>query len=536
MGKVATAISAALLLASNAAALDPIVMKGTKFFYENGTQFYMKGIAYQQDTAAAGGESKTGEFKDPLADETACKRDVPILAKAGTNTIRTYAIDPKQDHTACMKLLSDAGIYVVSDLGEPKTSINRDNAQWNTALFDRYTAVIDELAKFDNVIGFFAGNEVSNNRTNTEASAFVKAAVRDSKKHIKDKGYRWLGVGYAANDDAEIRDNSAHYFNCGQQDSAIDFWGYNIYSWCGKNDMKGSGYETQVEFFHNYSVPVFLAEYGCNIPDGAEGRIFQETTALYSKEMTDVFSGGIVYMFHQEANDYGLVEIKNGKATTMKNYDALASRVLAATPAAVQMDSYEPTNSPAACPDVSSSWEVTGNALPPTPDKSLCECMVKSLSCTPKSGLKVSAIGEMFGFICGADAAACSGISANTTTGVYGSYSMCDDEQKLAYVLDAYYKNQKKASTACDFDGQAQTGTPSSDSSCESALASAAAANSVAATATSASDATGSATASASGNAAAGSIQSQPLFTLGSFAIGAYLVAAGAVGAAMVAL
>ncbi|KAF5497619.1 1,3-beta-glucanosyltransferase [Colletotrichum siamense] len=536
MGKVAAAVSAALLLASNAAALDPIVMKGTKFFYENGTQFYIKGIAYQQDTAAAGGESKTGEFKDPLADETACKRDVPILAKAGTNTIRTYAIDPTADHSACMKLLSDAGIYVVSDLGEPKTSINRDDAQWNTDLYTRYTAVIDELAKYDNTIGFFAGNEVSNNKTNTEASAFVKAAVRDSKKYIKDKGYRWMGVGYAANDDADIRDNSAHYFNCGDQDTAIDFWGYNIYSWCGKNTVAGSGYETQVQFFKNYSVPVFFAEYGCNIPDGAEGRIFQETTALYDTEMTEVFSGGIVYMFHQEANDYGLVKVSNGKATTMKNYDALASRVLAATPSAVQMDSYSPTNEPAECPPVSSTWEVNGKALPPTPNKDLCSCMVSSLSCTPKSGLKASAIGEMFGFICGADASACSGISANTSTGVYGAYSMCNAEQKLAFVLDTYYKNQKKASTACDFDGQAQVITPSStNDTCKTALASAEAQNSAAATATSPVDSTANPSSSASGNAAPGNVY-QPLFTFGSVAVGTYLVAAVGVGAAMVAL
>ncbi|OLN86008.1 1,3-beta-glucanosyltransferase [Colletotrichum chlorophyti] len=532
MTKLATAVSAALLLAGNAAALDPIVMKGSKFFYENGTQFFMKGIAYQQDTAAAGGESLTGEYRDPLADETACKRDVPILAKAGTNTIRTYAIDPKNNHDACMKLLADAGIYVVSDLGEPKLSVNRDNPQWNTALYERYTQVIDALAKYDNTIGFFAGNEVSNNKTNTEASAFVKAAVRDSKKHIKDKGYRWMGVGYAANDDADIRTNSAHYFNCGPQDSAIDFWGYNIYSWCGKNTLKGAGYDVQIDFFKNYSVPIFFAEYGCNIPDGADGRIFQETTALYEDEMTSVFSGGIVYMFHQEANDYGLVEIKNGQAKTMKNYDQLASKVLAAKPSGVEMDSYNPTNKPAECPGVASNWEVHGDVLPPTPDKSLCECMVKSLSCVPKSGLKAQAIGEIFGYICGTSADSCKGISTNTTTGVYGAYSMCDDEQKLAFVMDTYYKAQREASTACDYDGQAEVVTASSDSSCSSALASASAANSAAATATAP---VSSSSASASGNAAAGN-PVQPMLSLGGFAVGAYLVAAGAVGAAMVAL
>ncbi|OHW99097.1 glycolipid anchored surface protein [Colletotrichum incanum] len=527
MGKLSTTVLSALLLAHNVSALDPIIMKGTKFFYKNGTQFFMKGIAYQQDTAAAGGESVTGEYKDPLADETACKRDVPILAKAGTNTIRTYAIDPTNDHSACMKLLSDAGIYVVSDLGEPKMSINRDNAQWNTDLYDRYTSVIDALAKYDNTIGFFAGNEVSNNGTNTEASAFVKAAVRDSKKYIKDKGYRWMGVGYAANDDKDIRVNSAHYFNCGDQATAIDFWGYNIYSWCGENDLEGAGYTKQIDFFKNYSVPIFFAEYGCNKPNGGDGRIFQETTALYEKEMTDVFSGGIVYMFHQEANDFGLVEVKNGQAKTMKNYDQLASRVLAAKPTGIQMDSYEPSNTPAECPGTASNWEVHGDILPPTPDKTLCECMVKSLSCTPKSDLKASAIGDIFGFVCGASPSSCDGIKTNTSAGVYGAFSMCSDEQKLAFVMDDYYKAQRSAPSACDHDGQAQIVSPSSDDACKGALAST--------TDTAPTSSTAKPSSSSSGNAAAGTPY-QPVFNIGGFAVGAYLVATGCVGVAIMAL
>lgn len=265
----------------------------------------MKGVAYQQDTAAAGASTGSTTYVDPLADPVKCQRDVPILAGIQTNVIRTYAIDPTRDHSACMSLLQQAGIYVIADLGEPNLSINRDAPQWNTALFDRYKAVIDELAQYPNVIGFFAGNEVTNNASNTPASAFVKAAVRDTKAYIKATKSRWLGVGYAANDDAEIRVDIAHYFNCGDQDDAIDFWGYNIYSWCGQNTFEGSGYSKQVDFFSNYSVPVFFAEYGCNTQGGAEGRIWQETTALYSNQMTHVFSGGIVYMYFQEANDYG---------------------------------------------------------------------------------------------------------------------------------------------------------------------------------------------------------------------------------------
>jgi 1,3-beta-glucanosyltransferase GAS1 len=225
----------------------------------------------------------------------------------GTNMIRTYAIDPNVDHSECMSMLADAGIYVVSDLSEPALSINRDTPAWNTDLFARYKAVVDEMGKYDNTFGFFAGNEVTNNRSNTPASAYVKAAVRDTKNYIASKGGRWMGVGYAANDDADIRENIAHYFNCGNQSEAIDYWGYNIYEWCGQNTFEKSGYQDQVNFFANYSVPVFFAEYGCNqVEGGAAGRIWQETTALYGNQMTNVFSGGIVYMYFQEANDYGM--------------------------------------------------------------------------------------------------------------------------------------------------------------------------------------------------------------------------------------
>lgn len=158
MGFLRSALTSSLLLAGNAAAIDPVVMKGSKFFYENGTQFFMKGVAYQQEagTGPGGKVEKDSTYSDPLADATACKRDVPLLAALGTNTIRTYAINPESDHTECMDLLEKAGIYVIADLGEPSLSINRDSPAWNVKLFDRYKAVIDELGKFDNVIGFFS--------------------------------------------------------------------------------------------------------------------------------------------------------------------------------------------------------------------------------------------------------------------------------------------------------------------------------------------------------------------------------------------
>ncbi len=493
-------------------------------------------MAYQQDSAAAGGTTTSSTYVDPLSDATACARDVPLLQKLQTNVIRTYAIDPDADHSACMSLLQAAGIYVISDLSEPSLSINRDSPAWNTALFTRYKAVVDEMSKYDNVIGFFAGNEVTNNATNTDASAYVKAAVRDVKAYIKANVERWMGVGYAANDDSDIRDNMAHYFNCGSQDSAIDFWGYNIYEWCGANTFTGSGYSEVVDFFKTYSVPVFFAEYGCNLPNGAKGRIWQETTALYSSEMTDVLSGGIVYMYFQEANDYGLVSVSNGKASTMADYNALSTVIAKVAPTSVAMSAYSATNTPAACPAVAADWSAS-NKLPPTPDNTTCDCMYKSLSCVPASNLDIEDYGALFGNICGSDPKACAGINGNTSTGVYGAYVMCDATEKLGYALDAYYKNLNSASDACDWEGQAKLVKGTAASSCSKILSSASASNSFAATATVGSTSTG----SSSGSSGSSSNPAMPMamrstLTIGELSVGLYALVAMAVGAGMVLL
>ena len=538
-------LAAAAVAGSALAAIEPIVMKGTKFFYNNGTQFYVKGIAYQSEVGAGERNALVKRYGfepdpdakiiDPLADAKVCQRDVPLLARLGTNVIRTYAIDPTKDHTACMKLLEQAGIYVLADLGNPSLSIKRDAPAWNVELFNRYKAVIDELGKFDNVLGFLSGNEVTNNNTNTDASAFVKAATRDSKAYIKkkmDAGHRWMGVGYASNDDAEIRAEMAQYFNCGKQENSIDFWGYNIYSWCGKSSFQESGYDVQTKFFANYSVPVFFAEYGCNTVGGAEGRLFEDTLAIYSKQMTDVFSGGIVFKFQQETNDYGLVKISGGKAEPMKNFKALESQMKKIDPTIAQMAAYQPTNTPQACPNVGSNWKVTGSSLPPTPDADICTCAYNAAKCRQSDKLDAKDYGPIFNFICDKDPKACAGLKKDTEKGVYGPYLMCNPKEQLAVVLDAYYANQGSSASACDFKGAAQVvSNPSPAQSCAAKLQVANAAASAAATATA-----GSTSSSSTGNAAPRTMPMGSMLSAGSLAMGAWVMGAMAVGAGMVAL
>ncbi|KAJ5549678.1 hypothetical protein N7461_004376 [Penicillium sp. DV-2018c] len=440
-------VALATLVGAAVADLDPIVIKGTKFFYSsNNTQFYMRGIAYQQES------TDSNSYKDPLADAEACARDVPILQELRTNVIRTYAINATADHSACMKLLQDAGIYVISDLSEPKLSINRDDPLWNTELFQRYTDVVDELAQYSNVIGFFAGNEVSNNVATSDASAFVKAAVRDTKRHIKKKGYRPMGVGYATADVSSIRANMADYFDCEDTDEAIDFWGYNIYSWCGSSTYTKSRYKDRTEEFANYSVPVFFAEYGCN---EVQPRTFTDVKALYSDPMAEVWSGGIVYMYFQEANDYGLVSVIDSTSVkTLSDFKYYSSQIANVDPTGTNKASYTPTMAALrSCPTVDSKWHAQASPLPPVADAGLCECMYDASACVVSESLDSKRYSKLFSTVCGYTD--CSGLEANATTGEYGAYSMCTTKEQLAFALNKYYVEQDRAADACDFAGSA---------------------------------------------------------------------------------
>jgi len=549
--RLSAALAASCLAGNALASLDPIVAKGQYFFYSsNSSQFYIRGVAYQQGISGGGAggtgygsESNSATFIDPLADSTSCQRDIPYLQSLGTNAIRVYAIDPTADHDSCMKALDDAGIYVIADLSSPSEAINRANPQWTTDLYDRYTSVIKTMGQYNNVIGFFAGNEVTNNVTYTPSAAFVKAAVRDCKAYIKQNNIgngRWLGVGYATNDDEDSRDHIAEYFNCGDASESVDFYGYNIYEWCGQQTFQTSGYQNRTEFFKSFNVPVFFAEYGCQTDGGAAKRIFQETGALYSSNMNTVWSGGIVYEYFEEQNDYGLVSVSGSSVQTLDDFNALQSQISAsAYPSGVSQGSYNPSNSPAACPAIATdgptAWAAK-DSLPPTPNITTCDCMYQSQQCFPSRDVlaNVSSIGSLFGTVCGLSNSACAGISANTVTGVYGPYGMCNSTQQLAYVLTEYYKSQNSAASACDFGGQAVLGntSPSIAASCSPVLASASSAASNAATATSGS--TGSSSSSAANPGSVGPFR----WGFGAFDlfIGGYVLAAAGVGATMVLL
>lgn len=453
------AVGLSLLALAVADDLPAIEIVGNKFFYSNnGSQFYIKGIAYQQDTA-----NTTSSFVDPLADAEACKRDIPYLTAVDTNVIRVYALNVTQDHTECMQLLQDAGIYVIADLSEPLDSINRDDPEWTVDLLDRYTGVVDLFANYTNILGFFAGNEVTNNNTNTDASAYVKAAVRDTKAYIKAQGYRKIPVGYSSNDDAETRVPLADYFACGSDDEKADFFGINMYEWCGSSSFKQSGYQNITQNYQDLGVPLFFSEYGCN---QVQPRKFQEVGTLYSSDMTDVWSGGIVYMYFEEANNYGLVTIENGDVSTLADYGYYSSQIKAISPTSAQSSAVSAASG-TSCPSEYVNWKASTD-LPPTPDDLVCACANKGSGCIVDSSVDSEDYGDLFSYIC--ENIDCGGINGNGTSGVYGAFSACSPEDKLNFVLGLYYAENGGDDSACDFSGSATVRAASTASTCSAFL------------------------------------------------------------------
>lgn len=189
------------------------------------------------------------------------------------------------------------------------------------------------------------------------------------KQYIAKHVDRPIPVGYSAADVAENRMQQAHYFNCGDDaDARADFYGVNDYSWCGQSSFAESSYREKVQNFTDYSIPIFLSEYGCNTQGP---RPFTEIEAIYGPEMTPVFSGGLVYEYSMDTNKYGLVQLESLDAEDVEklgDFDTLKDQ-FEAYPLPEDDGDYKENNQPSECPPRTELWEAS-NDLPSIPSKS----------------------------------------------------------------------------------------------------------------------------------------------------------------------
>jgi len=318
---ISTGLSAALL-ATSAYGLDAIGISGQDFVVgTTNDRFHIIGMDYQP-----GGSSgyDPGSNKDPLSDADICRRDAAVMQMAGSNTLRVYNLNPDLNHDECASIYNAAGIYMVLDVNSPlpNGSIDEDNPgnSYNPVYLNRTFAIVDNFRNYPNTLAFFSANELIHKDTSFKQDPpYIRAVTRDLHQYMRARGGRVVPVGYSAADVREVLADTLSYVSCSIQgeandESKSDFIGVNGYSWCGATDWHTGQYDQLASIFGSSSIPVFFSEYGCN---QVTPRSFNEVGTIYNPQQMPMFSGGLVYQYSEDVNNYGLVNITDDKTLAL---------------------------------------------------------------------------------------------------------------------------------------------------------------------------------------------------------------------------
>src|ERR1700760_3730751 len=107
-----------------------------------------------------------------------------------------------------------------------------------------------------------------------------------------------------------------------------------------------------------------LSEFGCveNPP-----RTWGEISSLYSKDMTPVYSGGLVYEYTMAENKFGIVQINGNSVKELPEFGTLAT-AFKNNPAPSDNGGYKENQPASPCPAKSQTWNVQNDSLPSMPD------------------------------------------------------------------------------------------------------------------------------------------------------------------------
>lgn len=313
-------LSTALLQASMCSALtNPVVIKGYRFFDNvTGEYFGTRGIDYYpRPNTGALDMNNLDLFTDEF--RSIWQRDIPQFEALNANAIRLYAVDPSKDHSAFMCALQSAGIYVIVDMAAncQGCEITADQAPacYPASYKQRGIDIIQEFAKYPNVLAFSGGNEI-NDRTNGNPSSWnapcQKKFIRDMRAFIDScSNMRKIPVGVVMAD--MDREANAQYYNC-QGDSdpfeTVDWYGINVYVECDdiSDPTQATGFNNLRDSFAALKMPVptLLTEFGCTSPafptvDGyAAQRTFHDAKWMNTASYTEYFAGGFEFEYSTE--------------------------------------------------------------------------------------------------------------------------------------------------------------------------------------------------------------------------------------------
>ena len=192
------------------------------------------------------------------------------MQNLGLNCIRVYNLEPSINHDECASIFNAAGIYMIIDVNSPLPNESINAAEpaesYSSVYLNRIFGIVEGFKNFPNLLGFFGGNEIVNDFPTAKANPpFIRAVTRDLKNYIARHASREIPVGYSAADVRDILVDSWQYLQCaldGQDDddTRIDFFGLNSYSWCGSDaTYDSSGYDDLTADFAETTIPIFFS-------------------------------------------------------------------------------------------------------------------------------------------------------------------------------------------------------------------------------------------------------------------------------------
>lgn len=241
-----------------------------------------------------GGFEEMGKH-DVLDDPAACRRDIPHMTKLSINVLRVTNLLPTSNHSECMDALATAGIYVLADLSGIDNPQASEEIGWSENMLSHYTGVVSSLADYNNTLGFFIGQASSN-----EDIPFIKAAIRDTKQHLRTNGLRDIPVGFHAQllNFGTKFNNSFNSLTC--DENRIDFLGLVMSETYGTVQRPPyctltADIQSCTTWFATSPVPVVASETGCRGDDFYD---FNYMSDFFTKNATETFSGAIVLSYY----------------------------------------------------------------------------------------------------------------------------------------------------------------------------------------------------------------------------------------------
>ena len=218
------------------------------------------------------------------------------------------------DHSGCLKLLQESGIYVLGRLYE--SPYFRNNGQtwfeFDYNLFDRYKAIVDSLQNYSNILGLYMSFD--DDRVESFSTLpYKKALTRDIKAYIKSKRYRTIPIGAFVQKHG-MSTSIAQFWGCGNGEITADFLLVQATeesdtlggdTWCTNSS---ADYSELIDRYRSFQVPLVF-NYGCNqsLPHG-----YEELQQIYSDDVIKVFSGVIIsewFSNKRRSGDKGIFKI-----------------------------------------------------------------------------------------------------------------------------------------------------------------------------------------------------------------------------------